>query len=192
MEIRIDKKTIMFFHHILNLPNESLAKEIAMTQIKFKYPGQVNEYQELITKYNLPELRNQSKLEWKRLVQNTLKEYNKTTLLTKIKKYKKLEYKELGKEKFQTKPYLKNLNLADARLRFALRTRMTMTVQANYKGDHTFKSNGWKCQECQVLDTQEHVVRCPIYISLRNGKDLSSDRDLVQYFRRVIDIRKKE
>ena len=152
----------------------------------------MNKYQELIKKYNLPELRNQSKLEWKRLVQNTLKEYNKTTLLTKIKKYKKLDYKELVKEKFQTKPYLKNLNLADARLRFALRTRMTMTVQANYKGDQTFKSNGWKCQECQVLDTQEHVVRCLIYISLRNGKDLSSDRDIVEYFRRVIDSRKKE
>ena len=127
-----------------------------------------------------------------KIVCNIWSNLNEKSWGTKIKKYKKLDYKELVKEKFQTKPYLKNLNLADARLRFALRTRMTMTVQANYKGDQTFKSNGWKCQECQVLDTQEHVVRCPIYISLRNGKDLSSDRDIVEYFRRVIDIRKKE
>ena len=78
----------------------------------------------------------------------------------------KIDYKVVVKEEFQTKPYLKYLNLADARLRFALRARMTRTVQVNYKGDPTFKANGWKCQEYKVLDTQEHVVQCPTYLNL--------------------------
>ena len=81
--------------------------------------------------------------------------------------------------------------MADARLKFALRTRMTKTVQANYKGDQKFKSNDWKCKECQVLDTQEHIVRCPTYRSLRNDKNLTNDKDLIDYFRKVIDIRSK-
>ena len=103
-----------------------------------------------------------------------------------------MDHKQLEKEDFETKPYLKKLNLADARLKFALRTRMTRTVQTNFKGDPKFKSNDWKCQECQVLDTQEHIVRCPTYRSLRNEKDLTNDKDLIDYFRKVIDIRSKD
>ena len=48
---------------------------------------------------------------------------------------------------------LASLNISDARLKFALRTCMTRTVQANFKGDPNFRSNNWKCQDCQVLDT---------------------------------------
>ena len=97
----------------------------------------------------------------------------------------------MEKEEFKTKPYLTALNLADSRLKFALRTKMARTVQANFKGDPIYKSNEWKCHDCKVLDTQEHIVRCPAYTSLRNGKDLESDKDLVDYFRKVIEIRNK-
>ena len=192
MEIRIDKKKLMFFHHILNLPDISLTKEIAETQIRFKYPGLMTECQELMTKYSLPDISEQSKLQWKKIVGKALNEYNKKSLLMKIKEYKKLEYENLKKEEFKTKQYLKSLNLADARLKFSLRARMTRTVQANYKGNPNFKANEWKCHECQVLDTQEHIVRCPMYTCLRHGKDLSSDKDLVEYFRRVIELRNKD
>ena len=87
---------------------------------------------------------------------------------------------------------LASLNIADARLKFALRTCMTKTVKANFKGDPLYRSNNWKCQECQVLDTQDHVVRCPVYLNLRTGKDLENDKDLVEYFRKVINIRSKD
>ena len=179
----------MFLHHLLNLPETSLANEIAKTQIKFQYPGIMTECEELMTKYNLPGVYKHSKLEWKRIVDRKLRDHNKKTLLSKIKNYRKLNHRELEKEEFETKPYLKKLNLADARLKFALRTHMTRTVQANYKGDPDFRANNWKCQECQVLDTQDHVVRCPVYLNLRTGKDLENDKDLVEYFRKVINIR---
>ena len=118
--------------------------------------------------------------------------YNKRKLLEKIRKYKKLDFEKLKKEVYETKQYLASLNIADARLKFALRTCMTRTVQANFKGDPNFRSNNWKCQDCQVLDTQDHVIRCPVYQNLRTGKDLEKDKDLVEYFRKVIDIRNKE
>ena len=110
----------------------------------------------------------------------------------KIKKYKKLDYDKLLKEEYGAKEYLSSLNIADARLKFALRTCMTRSVQANFKNDPTYKSNDWKCKECQVLDTQEHIVRCPVYSSIRSGKDLSNDKDIVEYFRKVIDIRSRD
>ena len=192
MEVRIDRKKLLFYHHIWNLPDNSLAKNIAVNQTKLNYPGLMTECKMLLVKYNLPEWENFTKLQWKKMVDTALKEYNKRTLLDKIKKYKKLEFEKLSKEDHEKKKYLASLNIADARLKFALRTCMTKTIQANYKGDPEFRANNWKCQECQVLDTQDHVVRCPVYLNLRTGKDLENDKDLVEYFRKVINIRSKD
>ena len=97
----------------------------------------------------------------------------------------------LSMEKFGTKDYLKSLHLPDARLRFSLRSKMTKTVQMNYKGDPKYRKNLWKCLDCQTPDTQEHIVRCPAYQPLRVGKDLNNDKDLVDYFRKVIKTREK-
>ena len=105
---------------------------------------------------------------------------------------RKLDYNTLSEEKFETKNYLKTLYLPDARLRFALKSKMTRTVQMNFKGDPKYSKNLWKCLDCQTPDTQEHIVRCPVYQPLRVGKDLNNDKDLVDYFRKVIDCRQKE
>ena len=95
-------------------------------------------------------------------------------MLEKIKSYKK--------EKHETKDYLKNLNLSDARLKFAIRSKMTKTVQMNFKGDQKYAKNHWRCLECQTPDTQEHIVRCPFYQHLRVEKNMNFDKDLVDYF----------
>ena len=86
---------------------------------------------------------------------------------------------------------MKSLNLPEARMKFALRSKMTRTVQMNFKGDTGYTRNHWKCDDCYMPDTQEHIIRCPSYQHLRTGKDLSSDKDLVQYFRNVLSLRDK-
>ena len=77
----------MFFHHILNLPDKALAKEIALTQIKSNYPGLMTECQHLMTKYNLPDIVDKTKGQWKKIVKERIKRVNKETLLKKIEKY---------------------------------------------------------------------------------------------------------
>ena len=67
---------------------------------------------------------------------------------------------------------------------------MTRNVQTNYKGDKKFAANKWMCRDCQTEDTQDHIVRCPTYQHLRKDKNLSDDKDLVNYFRKVIDIQR--
>ena len=193
MEHRIAQKKLMFYHHIISLPAYSLAYEIAATQVKCSYPGLMIECQELVDKYNLPEVKQCSKLQWKKEVINKVKEMNENSLIEIVEtKYKKLDHKEMKKETCKTKEYMKSLNLPDARLKFSLRARMTRTVQMNYKGDPKFKKNNWKCHDCCIVDTQEHILRCPSYQSLRTGKNLRKDKDLVDYFRKVIKIREKE
>ena len=76
-----------------------------------------------------------------RAVNKKTKEINKTDVLEKIRKYKKLDFQTLSSENFETKDYLKNLHLSDARLRFSLRSKMTRTVQMNFKGELKFKKN---------------------------------------------------
>ena len=105
MEVRIDRKKLLFYHHIWNLPDNSLAKVIAINQIKLNYPGLMTECKLLLVKYNLPEWENHTKLQWKKIVDKALKEYNKRTLLEKIKMYKKMEFEKLSKEDYEMKKY---------------------------------------------------------------------------------------
>ena len=49
----------------------------------------------------------------------------------------------------------------------------------------------WKCTGCGYVDSQAHILWCPAYQELREGKSLSSDIDLVEYYRKVLAIRDK-
>ena len=114
---------------------------------------------------------------------------NRNDILEMTRPSKKLNFENLSQEKFELKEYLTKMNLVDARMKFAIRTRMTASVMMNFKGMTEFKNIGWKCQTCNEPDTQEHVLICPEYKHLREGKSLSNDNDLVEYFRKVICLR---
>ena len=192
MEHRIAIKKLTFYHHLINLQCNTLASEVRAIQEAMDYPGLVMEYQNLIEKYELPDIRKFSKIQWKRLVKGKITKQNRLDLLGRIKSgFKKLDYNTLCEEKFEIKDYFKALNLPDARLKFSLRTKMTKTVQMNFKGNPRYAKNGWKCLECDTSDTQDHIVRCRSYQDIRIGKDLNSDKDLVDYFRAVIKMREK-
>ena len=89
------------------------------------------------------------------------------------------------------KEYLKSLKLPDARIKFGIRSKMTKAVQMNFKGDPSFAKNHWKWLHCLTPDTQEHILRCPCYQHLRTGKGMNSDKELVDYFRKIINLREK-
>ena len=56
--------------------------------------------------------------------------------------YKTLSFEELSLESFEMKDYLRNMNLVDARLKFAIRAKMTTSVMMNYKGMTELKKAG--------------------------------------------------
>ena len=41
------------------------------------------------------------------------------------------------------------------------------------------------------MDTMTHVLHCPSYITLREGKDLNNEDDVLQYYIKVSKIRDK-
>ena len=65
-------------------------------------------------------------------------------------------------------------------------------VAFNYKHQGNNAENLWMCSSCQsAIESQDHVLFCPAYAQLRQGKNLDSDRDLSDYLMKVLIIREK-
>ena len=117
-------------------------------------------------------------------------------LLAKMKSYKKLcdgpvFYGDV-EETFGKKPYIFQLPLANARETFKFRAKM-YDVAFNYKHQGNNAENLWICSSCQsAIETQDHVLFCPAYAQLREGKSLDSDKDLSNYLMKVLIIREQE
>ena len=94
-------------------------------------------------------------------------------------------------EHFEKKDFIQNLLAENAREMFKFRSRM-FNVKWNYKSDPKYSSDLWKCSSCQsAIETQNHVLFCPAYSTLREGKDVKNDKDLTDYLKQVLKIRDK-
>ena len=80
------------------------------------------------------------------------------------------------------------MDLFKARTFFRIRTKMIKCAM-NQSSDAGNRAALWKCKACGYVDTQTHILHCPRFIDLREGKSLESDQDLVEYFSKVLKIR---
>ena len=47
----------------------------------------------------------------------------------------------------------------------------------------------WQCDSCQTsIESQSHIMWCPSYSELREGKDINNDNDLIEYVKSVLKI----
>ena len=190
MENRIIKSKLMLLHHLANLEEDSLANQIYKVQEKLALPGIVQECQPYLVKFGIIDVRKFSKLQWKNLINQKIISLNRDCLLVKMKtKYKKLDHNKFATEKFELQPYLKDMQLVEARHNFRIRSSMTRLVKMNFPSDGGYKRDLWSCWHCPNIDTQSHIRHCPAYQHLREDKDLDNDNDLVRYFQQVIKLR---
>ena len=62
----------------------------------------------------------------------------------------------------------------------------------SYQNDPAFKEECWMCDSCQsAIDDMAHVMVCQAYQPLREGKDMNSDSDIIEYLVAVSRIRAK-
>ena len=60
----------------------------------------------------------------------------------------------------------------------------------NFKNDRTNRKDLWLCDSCEkAIESQSHLLWCPAYKNLREGKSLDSDKDLVTYIQSVLLLR---
>ena len=112
-----------------------------------------------------------------------------------MKTYKKLKdgpiFNGDTEESFGKKQYINELPLANARTKFKYRAK-TFDVAFNYKNQGDNSKKLWLCSSCQSsIESQDHVLFCPAYSQLREGKSLESDKDLTDYLMKVLIIREK-
>ena len=100
-----------------------------------------------------------------------------------MKTLRKLEH--LTEEPFECKEYIKQLTMEQIRMKFRIRTKMVKT-KMNMKN----LDANWLCDSCETaIDNQSHLIWCLAYAKLREGKNLESDDDLIDYFTKVLKIR---
>ena len=66
---------------------------------------------------------------------------------------------------------------------------MTQHVRMNQKNNEEYSAALWKCEECGQQDTNSHLLYCDGYQSLRDGKDLGTDKQLCEYLQKIFIIR---
>ena len=194
MQVRVDKAKLSLLHHIKHLENTSLAKQVYNEQHERGWPGLVAECKEIAKQWKIPDITESrhelSKCEWKNILKSEAKAQNCQILQEKILKSSKLEV--MKNETYGEKSYVTEMKMHDARMQFSLRSRM-LKCKMNYLNDPKFKSEQWRCDDCMsCVDSQSHILYCPAYQYLREGKSLKSDQDIVDYFRQVMKLRLKD
>ena len=84
--------------------------------------------------------------------------------------------------------YVKTMKLRNTRTMFRIRTLMT-PAKFNRKSDPTYSCELLKCYLYQMIDSHSHMLWCPQLSTLREGKNIMDDDDLVQYLQKVFKIK---
>ena len=198
MELRIAKRKLMFYHHLANLPQNTLAKKVIDTQGANNLPGLVTDCKGLLKQLKINVQPNKtSKYAWKKFVVAAIREENERLIREETKRYKKIDKNVINNEEFGIKEYFKTLNVHQARIRYEIKSHMLNGIKMNQMNNKEYKKTLWGCISCEkdrrtlAADSQSHVLTCPSYTHLREDKDMSNDKDLVDYFAAVINLRDK-
>ena len=90
------------------------------------------------------------------------------------------------------KTYVKELQVKQARTLFKHRYQMTQYVKMNFKNDQQYSRALWKCDHCQKMDSESHLIWCTAYKPLRENLNLNCNKDLSKYLQDILKLRTKE
>jgi hypothetical protein len=193
MQERIHQIKLNFIYHLKTLNKGSLASEIYEIQAKYDLPGLVKECRQLMRLYDLPDVIDgnvkTTKVGWKNMVRKAIKRRSQKNLQEEVRKYSKLRGK-YETEDLLIKSYIKEMNLRQARTMFRVRSSM-LDTKMNQKSNPKYAAELWKCDDCLSMDSQSHILWCPAYAPLREGKNLYDNLDLVDYYQQVMKIREE-
>ena len=186
---------LMLAYHLRSLDETTLARQILEEQYKMEWPGLATEVKELCQQMNITDIvgvtrLNIKKNSWKKWVKEKVHEKNTEDLKKKMENMSKLEAMK-GEKKCELKSYIQELTMKEARLKFKVRTKM-FPCKFNFQNDPVNIKKIWKCDDCNNVDTQAHILWCPAYKNLREGKSVDNDKDLIEYFQKVYSLRTKE
>ena len=178
----------LFYHHLISLNDDALAKEVLTIQQENDFPSLTAECKKIPLDLNITSDPScYSEVGWDKQIKYNIHQLNRSQLLNQMKTYTKLDYAKFVNEDYGVQSYMKNMKIKDGRTFFAHRAQMIRTVQMNFKkmyalGDH-------RCI-CGEDDHQIHLTSCPSYAHLRERLDVEErDLDLIRFYQLVIEER---
>jgi hypothetical protein len=189
MKLRIWKRKCLLLHHIKNMGEETLAKQVYLEQRVNDWPGLSKEVTLICKELGIEDVNSS------RTQKNALrKELEKACRVMDEKELKEKMGKKMMKlksEDCQRKGYMDLKSLADVRSIFRVRTNMVEGFRGSFQ--NMYENTSLNCEGCGlVVDYQAHSMECPAYDDLREGLDMDKDLDLVTFFRKVMDRRNEE
>ena len=189
MKYRVYGRVLNFIKHVHSHIESNLSHQVLSEQLNNDWPGQAQTAKQIMMELGITGLLDTmvSKSKFKGIVKNSCEMRNKESLNDDIQNYKKM--KALRDEIVKGNAYFFNENLHNVRTIFRFRMEL-FEAKLNFKQKPEYKSEGYMCDSCErEIDENTHVLFCPSYKSLREGKDLYSDSDLSEYLRKVLIIR---
>ena len=194
MDNRILQKKLLFLHHLVTLPEDSLAREVYEIQARLDLPGLVKECQDVLALFDITDISSYSSYQWKKIIKTKIRQKNRYELLEKMKLYKKHKYNDHCNDEFKTQSYFYQMNVHNARMQFKIKASMIPTVRMQYMNDPVFARQLWTCPDCAdpqdtcggKMDSMAHVLDCPAHEDIREDLDMESDEGVVEYFKEVV------
>ena len=197
MENRILLKKLLFNFHVFNLPENSLAKEYHSTQLRLSLPGIALQCHEILSDWNMEDMRLFTKRSFKKAVTAKIRKKNKDELVQQMKNYRKIDFREYERKDFKMSEYFHTLNIADSRMRLRSKLGMVPSIRNNFRNNKRYKEENYQCPDCFAMgipdkqDEQEHVLTssCVANSDLREGRNLENDKDICDFFRDLVNRR---
>ena len=124
--------------------------------------------------------------------------------------FKKINVDECRREGFGMKPYLKEMNLTDARMFYRIKYNLVPTIRLNQKSNRRYKAENWLCPDCLsqktsltdlsnyynydyddnnicgFFDDQHHVqYSCIANHSMRSKMNFDEPKEVVKFSKRL-------
>ena len=190
---RILALKLRFLYHLATLPETSLGRDFYEIQSKHNLPSIVTQCGEYLAKWGVSDIRNYTKVQFKKLIRKKMLAQNLEDLLDREKGTKKVNINDYNNCEFKLKEYFKTLNLNSSRMIFRRNSHMLKTVRSNFKSDKRYKAEGFLCPDCLApdppishQDTQEALATCQGNRDLRQGLDLSQLKQEADFYQSII------
>ena len=189
MKYRMYGKVLNLIKHIYHHEEENLSKQILTEQLKNGWHGLSKDAMAIAEELELKGLfdSHASKGQFKLRVKEACRRRNDEELEEEIKSYKKM--KAMRDEVEKGNGYFYKESLSSARIIFRFRAEL-IEAKMNFKSKQEYRREGYLCDSCETeIDENTHVLFCPAFKELREGKDVNNDRELAEYLKEVLSIR---
>ena len=167
MESRIWREKIMLVYHVSHLDEGSLAKDMLEEQVANNWQGLASEVNDLCHSMNIedPRTTEKNRKAFSNLVKERCRWKDEARMKEEMQKMKEKKMRTMVNQNLEMKEYVKKGTLYSARKTWEVRSHM-------------------------LDQDQEHLTTCEGYKDLRDEADLNVEKELVEFFTRVMERRK--